>query len=69
MVQFLFFALMVVALIAVYLKWWWLHGLIIGIVFTYIFTTQGLFRRVMGREPTDKEDNEIFKALVGRSKR
>ena len=69
MIQALLFLACVLLAVFAYLKWHFAYGLLLGVMVTYILVTQRIFKRIMGRTPTDEEDNEIFKTIVGRSKR
>ena len=59
-------SLMVIALIAWYFKVWAIYGFCFGVLFTYLFVTERLFKKSMGRNPSDDEEAEMFKHIFKR---
>lgn len=66
MLLILIILLMLGAVVAAYFKIYIIYGLIMGVVLTYLFITERLFKKSVGRVPTVDEEIEMFKHLFKR---
>jgi hypothetical protein len=51
-----------------WIEWWWLGGLILGVMFGVLFTLDRLFYALMGRKPTEGDSDNMILKLFSRRK-
>jgi len=66
MISLAIMVIMGIAVVALYFDFPIIYGFCFGVVLTYLFTMERMFRQYVGREPDYDDSNKMFKHLFKR---